>query len=149
MVASLARQPVVCAMAFVHKEPQMKFAPKCSFYLATISILFVGAWRLQRTQDTYAQEVIKVQTAEVLIDAIVTDHHNKLVNDLTADDFVVYEDGVPQKVVGFRVSRGTAPVRRNSRHRLRRKKLLHPRQPASRNWGNRLHTRSCCSTTRR
>ena len=88
----------------------MKFAPKCSFCLATISILFVGAWRLQRTQDTYAQEVIKVQTAEVLIDAIVTDHHNKLVNDLTADDFVVYEDGVPQKVVGFRVSRGTAPV---------------------------------------
>lgn len=53
-----------------------------------------------------ANDSIKVQTAEVVVDAIVTDKHNRIVSNLTADDFTVYEDGVAQKVTSFRLFRG-------------------------------------------
>ncbi len=52
------------------------------------------------------KETIKVEAAEVVIDAVVTDRRNRLVGDLTAEDFTVYEDGVPQKLVSFEVRRG-------------------------------------------
>jgi VWFA-related protein len=52
------------------------------------------------------KETIKVEAAEVVVDAVVTDRRNRLVGDLTAQDFVVYEDGAPQKLVSFDVRRG-------------------------------------------
>src|ERR1700745_3811915 len=39
------------------------------------------------------KDTIRVQAAEVVVDAIVTDKHNRIVTNLGADDFVVYEDG--------------------------------------------------------
>src|SRR5437016_14325678 len=50
-----------------------------------------------------AKDTIKVQAAEVVVDAIVTDKHNRIVTNLSADDFTVYEDGVPQKLTSFRL----------------------------------------------
>jgi len=52
---------------------------------------------------------VKVHAAEVVVDAIVTDKHNRIVTNLKADDFVVYEDGVAQKLASFHLYRG-APL---------------------------------------
>ena len=51
-------------------------------------------------------DTIKVESAEVLVDAIVTDRHNRIVPNLSADDFTISEDGVPQKISSFRVHKG-------------------------------------------
>jgi VWFA-related protein len=50
---------------------------------------------------------IKVQSVNVVIDLIVTDRHGHHVPGLTASDFTVYEDGVPQKIIGFTPSAGS------------------------------------------
>src|SRR5205807_6249264 len=55
-----------------------------------------------------AKDTIKVQAAEVVVDAIVTDKHNRIVTNLKADDFVVYEDGVAQKLASFHLYRGAS-----------------------------------------
>jgi VWFA-related protein len=47
--------------------------------------------------------VFGVQAASVLLDLVVRDRKGKLVRDLTAADFEVYEDGVLQTVDSFRV----------------------------------------------
>jgi VWFA-related protein len=52
------------------------------------------------------KETIKVEAAEVVVDAVVTDRRNRLVGDLTAEDFAIYEDGVLQELVSFEVRRG-------------------------------------------
>ena len=46
---------------------------------------------------------ITVATNEVLLDVIVRDQKNRMVKDLTAADFSVTEDGVPQKIESFRL----------------------------------------------
>jgi VWFA-related protein len=53
--------------------------------------------------------VFSVQTSSVLLDVVVRDKRGKLVRDLTADDFEVYEDNVRQKVDSFRVVNNEAP----------------------------------------
>src|SRR5215469_4224658 len=62
-----------------------------------------------------AKDTIRVQTAEVVVDAIVTDKHNRIVTNLGADDFVVYEDGVPQKLTSFRLFQGNSPAKNEER----------------------------------
>lgn len=54
-------------------------------------------------------DVIKVQSVNVVIDLIVTDRRGHHVPGLTASDFALYEDGVPQKILGFTPSAGSAP----------------------------------------
>src|SRR5690348_225918 len=90
----------------------MKFSNPCKFFLLAISILLMAitVWREGVVTKVFAQGTIKMQTAEVVIDAVVTDRHNKLVPGLSADDFIVYEDGVPQKLTAFQMSHGTAPA---------------------------------------
>ena len=48
-----------------------------------------------------AETPIKVQSVNVVVDLIVTDRHGHHVPGLTASDFTISEDGVPQKIVGF------------------------------------------------
>ncbi len=66
-------------------------------------------------QEKAAEPNIKVQTSNVVIDLIVTDRHGHHVPGLTAADFTIHEDGVPQKIVGFTppgspVSEGSSPA---------------------------------------
>jgi VWFA-related protein len=70
------------------------------------SVLLAAYLNVTAAPQTPAKDNIKVQAAEVVIDAIVTDRHNRMVTNLTADDFVVYEDGVPQKVTSFHLHKG-------------------------------------------
>ncbi len=54
------------------------------------------------TQAAAAQEAsLKVEAASVIVDAIVTDKKGRHASDLTAEDFRVYEDDAPQKIVTF------------------------------------------------
>ena len=59
----------------------------------------------------------KVEINYVEVDAVVTDRDGRLVNDLTRDDFQVFEDGKPQKVelftkIDMPVTREDAPLPR-------------------------------------
>jgi VWFA-related protein len=60
------------------------------------------------TQEKPADSNIKVQSVNVVVDLIVTDRHGRHVQGLTANDFKVFEDGVPQKIIGFTPSAGSA-----------------------------------------
>src|SRR5215813_1627399 len=52
-------------------------------------------------QDKSHGANIKVQSTNVLIDVIVTDHKGRHVPGLSAKDFTIFEDGVAQKIAGF------------------------------------------------
>ncbi len=47
---------------------------------------------------------IRAEASEVLVDAVVTDRRNRLVTTLKPEDFVIYEDGVEQKISSFRLA---------------------------------------------
>lgn len=75
---------------------------------AALLLLAAGAIRLaaqsppERAGQTYSSA-----TSAILVDVVVRDRQGRPVMDLTADDFSVSEDGVPQRVDTFtRVSRG-------------------------------------------
>jgi VWFA-related protein len=56
-------------------------------------------------------QVIKLETDLVTIDATVTDKDGYFVRKLTAEDFVVYEDGQPQKLEFFEANEEAALTR--------------------------------------
>src|SRR3977135_2707576 len=60
------------------------------------------------TQEKTADPNIKVQAINVVVDLIVTDRPGRHWQGLTAADFKIYEDGVPQKIIGFTPSAGSA-----------------------------------------
>ncbi len=63
----------------------------------------------QRAPDPDAQDVVKITTNLVQVDAVVT-KDGKYVTNLTADDFEIFEDGKPQPITNFSyVSNVTAP----------------------------------------
>ncbi len=49
-------------------------------------------------------------TAAVLVDVVVRDKKGKPVSGLTAEDFQVFEDGVPQKIISCDASGLLAPM---------------------------------------
>jgi len=53
-------------------------------------------------QSAQQERPIKLGTSEVVVDAVVVDKRNRVVTDLTASDFEVYEDGVKQRIASFR-----------------------------------------------
>jgi VWFA-related protein len=63
-------------------------------FALTSTVLVSGAW---------AQDVPTFSTSANLVSLLATvhDHDGRVVNNLTADDFVLLEDGVPQKVRYF------------------------------------------------
>ena len=54
----------------------------------------------QNTPEIDSQDVVKITTNLVQVDAVVT-RDGKLVTDLTADDFEILEDGKPQSITNF------------------------------------------------
>src|SRR5579871_4101039 len=54
------------------------------------------------------EPVFSVTTTLVQVDAVVTDSKGHHITDLTADDFLVYDDGKPQKITNFSYVRVTA-----------------------------------------
>ncbi len=76
-----------------------------SLTLFTIILLLSVSVDAQTTQPTPPQtvedEVVKISTDLVQIDAVVTDKKGNPVIDLTANDIEILQDGKPQKITGF------------------------------------------------
>lgn len=58
----------------------------------------------QRSEDS--RESIAAQSAEVLVDVVVTDRKNRPVAGLEAQDFRVFEEDAPQQIVSFKALQG-------------------------------------------
>jgi VWFA-related protein len=71
-----------------------------------ITLGFSARIQSQTAGQEQKPEAVKIRSTEVLVDAVVIDRKNRLVPDLTAEDFEIYEDGVLQEVSSFRVIRG-------------------------------------------
>lgn len=70
-----------------------------------------GGAQTAPTPTPQDDEVVAVGSSEVLLDAVVRDKRGRPVRDLTASDFEVYEDGVPQRISSFRlVTKGAGGV---------------------------------------
>jgi VWFA-related protein len=78
--------------------------------LLSISTAFspVAVWGQTTAQDQ--DEVIRVRSNEVRLDVVVKDKKGRPIKDLSATDFEVLEDGVPQKVESFRFVSREAPA---------------------------------------
>jgi Ca-activated chloride channel homolog len=76
-------------------------------------LCIVEAFALIAPAVEYQQndQVIKLETDLVTIDATVTDKDGNFVRKLTAEDFVVYEDGQPQKLEFFEANEEAALTR--------------------------------------
>jgi VWFA-related protein len=72
------------------------------FTLTTISPLSTLS-QTPSASEPQDDERLVVGTSEVVLDAIVKDKKGRPVNDLKADDFEVYEDGVRQQIASFRL----------------------------------------------
>jgi VWFA-related protein len=66
-----------------------------------VCTLTIGPARAQSKKKTDKDDTIKLESSLVSVDATVTDKNGNYIRDLTAADFTVYEDGVPQKLEFF------------------------------------------------
>lgn len=55
--------------------------------------------------ESEPQDVIKIDTDLVSLDAVVTDSKGRLVRNLTKNDFKLYEDGVEQPIASFNIEK--------------------------------------------
>lgn len=69
----------------------------------------------QEIQKPESDEVVRITTNLVQVDAVVTDNHGKVVTDLKPEEIKILEDGRPQKVTNFSYNvteTPAAPMRR-------------------------------------
>jgi len=78
-----------------------------AFAIILALILAVCSGATATAQD----DVVKLKADLVTIDATVTDKDGNFIRNLKADDFTVYEDGVPQKLDFFEASEQAALTR--------------------------------------
>jgi VWFA-related protein len=81
-------------------------------FSATISVLLFASQivsaQTNAAADPGAQTtVLRSTSREVLLDLVVRDKHHHMVGDLKPEEVEVYEDGVEQKILGFRGVQGT------------------------------------------
>ena len=73
--------------------------------VATTAASFVVTARLQSQQAN----VFSARVDLVSVAVTVADKHHRLITDLTASDFAVYEDGKPQTLTAFAVGERSGP----------------------------------------
>jgi VWFA-related protein len=71
----------------------------CALILVPLKCLAQNPSKPQEQND----DKVTVGTSEVIVDVVVKDKKNRLVKDLTAADFEVFEDGVRQHLQSFRL----------------------------------------------
>src|SRR5438034_11039122 len=82
-------------------------APKWQGKLSTAMLALSVVPRPLLAQEAPQVPSIKVQASSVVVDVIVTDKKGRHVSGLTATDFSVSENSVPQKIVSFSPSEGS------------------------------------------
>lgn len=84
------------------------------FLLAIVS----ASWQAmgQQPEASNSSTIIRSETREVLVDAVVTDKKGNYVGDLTAKDFKVYEDKKEQNITSFRKQSDPASPNQTNKH---------------------------------
>ncbi len=91
----------------------MRYLPSISVFLFVI-IFALSSLAQEKTAPTptptpESDEIIRISSKLVLIDALVLDKKGNQVKDLTPDDFEVYQDGQLQKITNFSYMDGKNP----------------------------------------
>lgn len=70
--------------------------------LAAAALLLAGLVNIQAQDDDVQMDTIRVETEAVRVPVVVIDEENdRLLTDLQADNFMIYEDGVRQQIDSF------------------------------------------------
>jgi VWFA-related protein len=88
----------------LHRTILLLKSRRCLFALV---IVFAVAGCLDRALSQEREDVVRIESNLVQLNVGVVDHKGSAVRDLSASDFVVYEDNVRQKIVSF--ESGAAP----------------------------------------
>jgi VWFA-related protein len=72
-----------------------------AFLLSLTSFLVNAQTPTPTPQTPEETDVVVIRTNLIRVDATVTDKNGKIVTDLTADDFEIYENGVKQQITNF------------------------------------------------
>ncbi len=81
------------------KKPLLSLSLICSLFVSLpLNVLAQNPPNRQQQEQT-----ISIKTAEVVLDVLVKDKKGRVVKDLNAADFEVFEDGVKQQVESFRL----------------------------------------------
>jgi VWFA-related protein len=85
----------------------MKKRLLCALFILSMSLPLPfgasGQTQSPATGREQQDQKISLKTAEVILDAVVKDKKGRLVKDLRASDFEVYEDGARQQIESFRL----------------------------------------------
>lgn len=85
------------------RKSQALFLSLILLFSPALSV-FSQEQRQQQQQDAnnpYEDEVVRITTNLVQVDAVVTDKDGRLVTDLKPEDFEISEDGKPQQITNF------------------------------------------------
>src|SRR5258706_619540 len=76
-----------------------------------VGILAMNGWaQAPQTADEIAPPAVRVTTHMVLVDAVVTDKQGKPITGLRPEDFVLEENGKPQKISSLSTPRDNSPA---------------------------------------
>lgn len=84
------------------------FPARLSLACAALACVLGPLFPTLAQRQTDQQDRVVISKDEVLFDVVVRDKRGKVIRDLTAADFEVYEDGVKQDVSSFRFMSSTA-----------------------------------------
>jgi VWFA-related protein len=91
-------------VAWNRSQPVRKYLIPVSLLLA---VFVCGVFGQERESE---HPVLRVSNYSVVVDVVVTDKDNRHVTDLTGDDFILLEDGVPQEIEWFYSVNSTGQV---------------------------------------
>jgi hypothetical protein len=87
----------------MRKRSHAGAAVACAVLACVVGTTVSGGAQDRRDAGRQSPDSVVVNTDEVLFDVVVRDKRGRVVNDLTASDFEVYEDGVRQEIDSFRL----------------------------------------------
>ena len=72
------------------------------YFYQALSVALLALFAVVQAKAQDPDDVIRTETSLVQLNVGVVDKQGRAVTSLTKDDFVVYEDGVKQKLTSFR-----------------------------------------------